>query len=87
MNCKEFVDFIMAYLNDELPAGERAEFERHISDCPPCITFLDTYRKTVDLERRAYDDVEVKRPSMAEAPETLVQAILAARRKGGGGGA
>jgi anti-sigma factor RsiW len=82
MNCKEFVDFIMSYLNDELPSVQRSVFEQHIADCPPCITFLGTYRETVRLEKQAFAAPAVKRPSMDEAPETLVQGILAARRKG-----
>lgn len=83
MNCKEFVDFIIAYLNQELPAAQRGEFETHVSDCPPCITFLDTYRKTVELEKHAFEGAPLTRPGLQDAPEELVQAILAARRKGG----
>ncbi len=78
MNCKEFVDFLMAYINEELPPEEAREFEQHIKDCPPCINYLDTYRETLELEKHAYDEDAL--PEGAP-PAALVQAILAARKK------
>ena len=29
-----------------MPAADRAEFERHLALCPPCVCFLDSYRAT-----------------------------------------
>jgi len=78
MNCREFVEFVMEYLEGDLGDRERAVFEGHIEDCPPCLTYLDTYRETVRLGRSVCgpdDDVP------ADVPEELVQAILAARRQ------
>ena len=31
MNCHEFIDFIMEYLDGELPEEQRAIFEQHIA--------------------------------------------------------
>ena len=76
MTCQQLVDFIMSYLDDELASGERAEFDRHLAACPPCINYLKTYEKTVLLTKATADD-----PVPAEVPESLVQAILAARGK------
>ena len=42
MNCREFLDFLMAYLDDELPAAQRAALDDHLADCPSCVTYLDT---------------------------------------------
>jgi len=78
MNCKEFVDFLMAYINEELSPEEARAFEQHIEDCPPCIHYLDTYRETLELERHAYDAEALPE---GEPPEPLVQAILSARKK------
>ena len=38
MKCREFVDFLMAYLDEELDPDQRALFESHIKACPPCVT-------------------------------------------------
>ena len=44
--------------------------------CPSCVDYLKTYEKTVLLAKSCADD-----PVPAEVPESLVQAILAARKK------
>lgn len=79
MNCREFVDFLMAYLDGELPAATQAGFEQHIEDCPSCLTYLDTYRETVRLEGLCREDPEG--PVPPDVPETLVEAVLAARER------
>ena len=76
MNCREFVDFLMAYLNEDLPKAERDAFKMHIVDCPPCVNFLDTYAETIKLEKGAYDSL-----GYDDMPPQLVQAILAAQEK------
>jgi len=59
----------MGYLDNELALEERAVFDRHLEACPSCVNYLKTYEKTVLLAKAA------------EVPESLVQAILAARGK------
>jgi len=66
----------MSYLDNELPDDQRAEFDRHMAACPSCVDYLETYEKTVQLTKTSADD-----PVPAEVPESLVQAILAARKK------
>jgi anti-sigma factor RsiW len=77
LNCREFVDFLMAYLDDALPTGQRRVFESHLGECPSCVTYLDTYRETVRLGRRLCSDPEGQVPD--DVPEPLLRAILAAR--------
>jgi anti-sigma factor RsiW len=76
ITCQQLIDFIMSYLDNELPDDQRAEFDRHMAVCPSCVDYLKTYEKTVLLAKAAADD-----QVPAEVPESLVQAILAARRK------
>jgi anti-sigma factor RsiW len=80
MNCREFTEFLHEYLFGNLPPAERAEFDKHLDECPWCVAYLDSYRKTMALEQAALltaDDA----PPPADAPEELVQAILQARRR------
>ena len=76
MNCRDFVDFLMDYVNGELPVEQQTMFRRHIVDCPPCIHFLDTYEETVRLGKDAYQAI-----GCDEVPPQLVDAILAAKKK------
>ena len=78
MTCRELVEFLSAYLDGELAPGERAGFDAHLSACPECLAYLNTYRATVTLGRGAFD--QPGDPVPADVPEELVRAILAARR-------
>jgi len=49
--CREIVEILCEYLEGELPREEREELDRHLADCPPCLAFLNTYRKTSQLCR------------------------------------
>ena len=80
ITCREFVDFLMGYLDRDLSPAQRAEFERHIADCPPCEVYLDQYRDTLRLEKEICRDPGGAVPE--EVPEELVSAILAARARG-----
>ena len=81
MTCREFVGFLMDYLEGALPAAVRTEFEKHLRLCPGCIEYLATYEKTVRLAKDAFVCRDPAAP-IEGIPEELVQAILAARKKG-----
>ena len=80
MNCREFTEFLHEYLFGDLPAEQRAEFEKHLAECPWCVAYLDSYQKTIELEQAAFSAPE-DAPPPAEAPEELVQAILRSRSR------
>ena len=80
MNCREFTEFLHEYLFGDLPADERAEFDKHLGECPWCVAYLDSYQKTIQLERAAFPAPE-DAPLPADAPEELVQAILRTRQR------
>lgn len=77
--CRELAEFLADYLENSLAAEQRAEFERHLRMCPSCVAYLNTYRQTIELSRRAYGSGDSDPP--AEIPDELVRAILAARGK------
>lgn len=79
MTCQEFVDFIMAYLETELPEEQHSVFESHLNACPECLDYLESYRETVALGKKVCQIPQGPIPE--DVPERLVQAILAARRK------
>jgi hypothetical protein len=39
------------YLTDNLDAKIKRDFEQHLSICPDCVSFLNTYRKTIALTK------------------------------------
>jgi anti-sigma factor RsiW len=78
MNCREFTEFLHEYLFGDLPAEERAEFEKHLAECPWCVAYMHTYQQTIQLEQAAFSGSE-EEPPPSDAPEELIQAILRAR--------
>ena len=54
MTCHELSDFLLDYVSNELPDATREMFERHLSVCPDCRRYLDSYRKTIAMSRVAF---------------------------------
>ncbi len=79
MNCRELVEFLMQYMEEELPPSERTSFEDHVQSCPPCLLYLETYRVTIRAGRAAYCGESNRLPG--DVPEDLIRAILNARRE------
>jgi len=80
MTCRELIEFLMAYVDDELEAGERETFDAHLAICPDCVAYLESYRLAKEAGRVAYAEPEGAVPD--DVPEQLVTAILAARGRG-----
>jgi anti-sigma factor RsiW len=78
VTCREFNDFLMAYLDRELSGDVQAVFERHLSRCPSCDCYLRQYQATVTAGRIACGDDD---EAPADIPEELIQAILDSRRR------
>lgn len=79
MTCREFADFIADYLSGDLAGDVCAEFDRHLCVCSNCQSYLESYRESVKLGRRAFDDQNADLPT--DIPDELVKAILAARER------
>jgi len=79
ITCRDLIRFLIDYTSGELPPTERAEFDRHLAVCPPCVAYLKTYEQTIRLGKAAMADGDDDLP--AEMPEELVRAILASRSK------
>lgn len=49
MKCKEIFDRLSDYIDRDLDPEICKEIEGHVENCEPCIAFINTLRKTVDL--------------------------------------
>ena len=75
--CRELIEFLMSYLDGDLPKEQRATFEQHLAVCADCVDYVATYRRTRELAASVRDDDEVP----PDVPEDLVRAILDARER------
>ena len=77
ITCRQFEDFILAYLEGDLPERQRFVFELHLKVCRECRAYLAAYRQTIEVSKRAFEDQD--QPVSDEVPEDLVKAVLAAK--------
>ncbi len=47
--CKDVVDNIMEYIDEELDDKTLKELETHLDECPECRSFVATYRRMLKL--------------------------------------
>jgi anti-sigma factor RsiW len=53
ISCHQLIEFCLDYVEGALPDDEQVRFRRHLSQCPDCVTFFETYRKTPEVSRDA----------------------------------
>ena len=73
LTCKEFLQELSDYLDENVDAEIRAKLEHHITECPNCWVVCDTVKKTI----RIYKGMETH----AIAPEVESRLLAALERK------
>ena len=76
LSCREFTDFLNAYVEDELPPERQHVFERHLEICADCRNYLQSYRQTMKLSVLALTGESSLLPQAL--PEELILAVLKA---------
>jgi anti-sigma factor RsiW len=71
--CKEIFTLLSEYLDLELPAETCQEITKHLADCPACVEFAASLRRTIDLCRQ-YRPAEIPGPLGQQAREQLLSA-------------
>ncbi len=74
LTCGQMAHFLMQYLDRELDENVRAAFEHHLALCPDCVRYVASYKRTVELGKRAFADESTAPP--ADVPRGLIKAIL-----------
>jgi hypothetical protein len=49
MHCRDAIEIFAELLDQTLAAGVLEQLERHVRNCQPCRTYLNTYGKTRKL--------------------------------------
>jgi hypothetical protein len=72
VSCQRAYDLLFDYLEGSLPETESAAVREHFKLCPPCLEFLESYRKTPGLCRTALE---------RETPPQVTEKLLDFLRK------
>jgi anti-sigma factor RsiW len=43
VTCRDFADFLLDYVEGELPTETRQRFDEHMAICPDCVQYLRHY--------------------------------------------
>jgi anti-sigma factor RsiW len=65
ITCREMVELVTDYLEGTMPLRQRRRFERHLSTCDGCTSYLEQMRTTIALTSRLRLDAI---PAEAVAP-------------------
>lgn len=49
MECKQLVALLSEFIDGQLPDHLCQEIQAHIADCEPCVAFVNTLRKTIQM--------------------------------------
>ncbi len=52
IGCPECMDLLADYVDGVLPKDRAELLEWHLEGCAPCVSFVNTYKGTVDAARR-----------------------------------
>jgi len=47
MYCHQIVELLSAYLDEDLDQETMGHMDAHLSDCPPCVFYVDTFRRMI----------------------------------------
>lgn len=75
MVCKECIEIIDEYIDGTLRPEVMAELDEHFRDCPPCVAFFNTYKKTTHLCKTALVDIPVPEEVCAHVRKYLMESI------------
>lgn len=64
LNCKDCLDLLIDYLEDNLDSETQQKLDQHFSTCPPCLNFLESYRDCSKMAQQLRDQ-------QVEIPEEL----------------
>lgn len=53
--CPDMMDLLVEYLEGDLDEEKERHLEFHLELCPPCMNFLDSYKKTGKVCRSALE--------------------------------
>ena len=52
ITCRKLAELLLEFVAGELPPELREHIEEHLEWCPPCVTYLETYKTTIRLTRQ-----------------------------------
>jgi anti-sigma factor (TIGR02949 family) len=78
LTCKEFLQELNQYLDEETDAELRTKLEAHVNNCPNCFVIFDTTRRTIQVYKGM--EAQVIPPDVHGRLMSALEKRLAAKR-------
>lgn len=52
ITCRQLVELLIDFVSGDLDPDHCRHVEQHLCRCPPCVTYLETYKITIRLTRQ-----------------------------------
>ena len=78
LTCREFEEFVLAYLDGELTQKQLTRFNLHLRICRECRDYMAAYQRALDINKAVLGAPEEPVPD--DVPDDLIKAILETRR-------
>ena len=59
--CTDTEQLLFEYVEGELPDDTRRKLDKHLADCPACVRYVASYKKTIELTHK-HGSTEIKMP-------------------------
>ncbi|MEZ4546464.1 MAG: zf-HC2 domain-containing protein [Thermodesulfobacteriota bacterium] len=73
--CRDVVENIMDYIDNELDLKTLRVLEDHMGECPECQAFVDTYKRMLDLSGKMKEQTFVT-PEVRERLKNLLKSRM-----------
>ena len=80
MTCRELAELLLDYTQGDLDPALCDHISRHLTDCQPCMAYIESYRITIQLTRRL-----PPAPMPPELAQRLQDALRSFKRQEGSG--
>ena len=77
ITCREFEEFVLKYLDGDLPSKQAKIFEWHLRICRECREYLAAYKRTIEIGKAVLGPADASVPE--DVPEDLIRAVLDSR--------
>ncbi|MBI5280287.1 MAG: zf-HC2 domain-containing protein [Candidatus Solibacter usitatus] len=80
--CLEVFARLSEYIDGELPGADCAGIESHVADCPPCVEFIRSLKRCVEVSKgfHSAEDCPPVPPEMEQKLRAAWQAALTRKR-------
>ena len=56
LTCQDVIGILMDYLDSAVTPEMARAMDEHLNDCPACVAYLNTYRKTRELTGQVLEE-------------------------------